>query len=214
LAHNELEASLLDASCMKQYDQKYFDRWYRRSNIGVGHRDFVERKVKLAVSAAEYVLGRKIKTVLDVGCGEAPWRAILKRMRPGLKYEGFDSSDYAVERYGKRRNIRKGSLGDLAFMGLEGPYDLVVCADVLHYVKSSEVRQGLVTLARVLDGVAFIEAFTSADDIHGDHKDFQMRSPAVYKRLFEEAGLLPLGLHLYTKRDRAEELVVLEKPGA
>ncbi len=199
---------------MKQYDQKYFDRWYRRSNIGVGHRDFVERKVKLAVAGAEYVLGRKLKTVLDVGCGEAPWRAILKRMRPGLKYQGFDSSDYVVERYGKRRNIRKGSLADLGYMGLVGPFDLIVCADVLHYVGSSEVRQGLKTLGGLLDGVAFIEAFTSADDIHGDHAEFQQRTPVVYKKLFDEAGLLPLGLHLYTNADRAEELVVLEKPGA
>lgn len=214
MADNELEASAPGASCMKQYDQKYFDRWYRRSTIGVGHRDFIERKVKVAVAAAEYVLGRKVRTVLDVGCGEAPWRAILKRMRPSLKYQGFDSSDYAVERYGKRRNIRKGSLADLSYMGLEGPFDLVVCADVLHYVKSSEVRQGLVTMAQLLDGVAFIEAFTSADDIQGDHAEFQIRTPAVYKRLFADAGLLPLGLHLYTTPARAQDLVVLEKPGA
>ena len=80
----------------KRYDAEYFERWYRRSSIGVGRRQFVERKVRLALSAAEYVLGRPAHTVLDVGCGEGPWRAILRRLRPGISYLGIDSSAYAV----------------------------------------------------------------------------------------------------------------------
>lgn len=200
--------------CMKRYDQSYFDRWYRRSRVGIGHRDFVERKVRLALSAAEYTLARKVRSVLDVGCGEAPWRAVLKRLRPGLRYDGIDGSEYAVKRYGKRRNIQLGRFGDLGFMSLKGPYDLVVCSDVLHYVRGPELRRGLAALAVHVDGVAFIEAFTSADAIEGDHVEFQQRSPGAYAKLFEEAGLVPLGLHLYTTRERFSELTALERGGA
>jgi SAM-dependent methyltransferase len=195
----------------KQYDRAYFDRWYRRSRVGVGAREFVARKVRLAVMAAEYVLARPIRTVLDVGCGEAPWRAILKRMRPRIEYTGFDSSEYAVARYGRRRNIRHASLGELGFVGLRGAYDLVVCADVLHYVRSPELRTGLAALAPHVGGVAFIETFTNADTIEGDHAELQDRTPAAYRKFFDEAGLLPIGLHLYVTRRTAKTLVALER---
>jgi SAM-dependent methyltransferase len=199
------------ASRTKQYDASYFERWYRRSRVGVGQRLFVERKVRLALSAAEYVLGRRARTVLDVGCGEAPWRAHLKRMRPEIAYVGLESSEYAVERYGRRRNIRLAGLGDVGRMGFKRPFDLVVCADVLHYVGSAEVRKGLAALAPLVGGAAFLEAFTNADEIEGDHHDFQDRSPAAYQRLFAGAGLVPVGLHVYVTREMHSELVALER---
>ncbi len=208
---NELPADAPEGPCMKQYDASYYERWYRRSRVGIGQRDFVERKVRLALSAAEYVLGRRARTVLDVGCGEAPWRALLKRMRPRIEYLGIESSEYALERHGRRRNIRRGSLADLGFMGLKGPYDLVVCADVLHYVRATEARAGLATIGKLTGGAAFLEAFTSTDEIEGDRADFQDRSPTVYQRLFAEAGLVPVGLHLYVTRDMHTQLVALEK---
>lgn len=211
---NELREPRTAAAGEKQYDRAYFDRWYRRSKVGVGEREFVERKVRLAVAAAEFVLARRIRTVLDVGCGEAPWRAILKRMRPRLEYTGFDASEYVVARYGRRRNIRRAALGEMAWVGLREPFDLVVCADVLHYVRSQEVRDGLAALAPLVGGVAFMEAFTSADEIDGDHAELQNRTPAVYHRFFEEAGLVPIGLHLYVTRRTAETLVALEKGAA
>jgi len=197
----------------KQYDQAYFDRWYRKSSVGIGQRDFLERKVKLAVAAAEYVLSRKVASVLDVGCGEAPWRALLKRLRPRLSYQGIDSSAYVVERHGRRRGIVQGSLAELQFMGFEGPWDLVICSDVLHYVTAREARDGLRAIAERTGGVAFVEAFTNADAIEGDHHEFQDRTPAIYRKLFADAGLVPLGLHLYVTRGRFEELTVLERGG-
>ncbi len=198
---------------MKAYDASYYERWFRRSRVGVGQREFVERKVRLALAAAEYVLGRRARSVLDVGCGEAPWRAILKRMRPRIEYLGVDSSEYVIARHGRRRNIRRGGLAELGFMGLGGPYDLVVCADVLHYVRAAEVRQGLAAIAPLVGGAAFIEAFTSADEIEGDRDEFQNRTPAVYHSLFAEAGLVPVGLHVYVTRDVHRELVALERGG-
>ena len=207
---DDARADRLNDATEKRYDASYYERWYRRSRVGVGQREFVERKVRLAVAAAEYVLGRRVGSVLDVGCGEAPWRAILKRMRPGLWYQGVDSSEYAVRQFGRRRNIRMGGLADLAFMDLKGPFDLVVCADVLHYVRSPEVRQGLAAMAPLVGGAAFLEAFTSTDEIEGDRANFQNRTPAVYHHFFNEAGLVPVGLHLYVTRKVHAELVALE----
>ncbi len=195
----------------KIYDANYFERWYRKSDVGVGRSEFVARKVRLAVAAAEYLLGYKIKSVLDVGCGEGPWRAHLKKLRPGVRYAGMDSSEYAVKRYGRAREIRLGTVGELAHAGFKGKYDLLVCADVLHYVPTPEVRAGLQAMHALCRGVAFIEGFTSADKIDGDRAAFQKRTPAQYRALFVEAGFTPVGLHLYATRDVARTLVALER---
>jgi SAM-dependent methyltransferase len=198
----------------KVYDAEYFERWYRRSGVGVGAEDFVARKVRLALHAAEYLLGREVASVLDVGCGEGPWRAHLRRLRPGLRYEGMDGSEYAVRRFGRTRGIRLGTLATLDRLGFRGPYDLVVCADVLHYVATPEARHGLKVMHRLCGGLAFLEAFTSDDAIEGDRVAFQRRSPAAYTRLFREAGFTPVGLHLYAPRAIARGLVALERGGA
>lgn len=197
----------------KVYDARYFERWYRRSKVGVGGREFVARKVSLAVAATEYLLGRELASVLDVGCGEAPWRAHLKRLRPGISYTGVDSSEYAVRRYGRSRNIRRAGVGELETAALMGPYDLVVCADVLHYVPTAEARRGLEAMHQLCGGAAFIEAFTSADAIEGDRAAFQKRSPATYAALLRDAGFVPLALHLYATREMSRTLVALERGG-
>ena len=94
------------------------------------------------------------------------------------------------------------------------PFDLVVCADVLHYVPTDEARAGLAALAKLAGGVAFMEAFTNADQIDGDHAELQDRSPVRYRRLFAEAGFMPIGLHLYVTRKTAKTLVALERGAA
>ena len=195
----------------KSYDARYFQRWYRESGVGVGRREFVARKVRLAVAAAEYVLDRELRSVLDVGCGEAPWRAILKSLRPRVAYTGVDSSEYAVRRFGRTRGIRLARLGEVGKVGLRGPFDLVVCADVLHYVATDEVRTGLAAMHKLCGGVAFVEAFAGTDDVVGDDVAFQRRAPASYRRLFAAAGFLPLGLHLYAPRATTRTLVALER---
>src|SRR5690606_4658183 len=96
----------------KRYDQHYFDTWYRRRGIGGAQR--LARKVALAVATAEYHLERPLRSVLDIGCGEGAWRAPLLRLRPGVRYLGFDSSEYAIARHGARRNLHLARFADFA----------------------------------------------------------------------------------------------------
>ena len=51
---------------MKVYDQTYFNRWYRDPNDRVSTRESLVRKVRMAVSVTEFLLGREIRSVLDV----------------------------------------------------------------------------------------------------------------------------------------------------
>jgi SAM-dependent methyltransferase len=195
---------------VKQYDRAYFDRWYRSAGR-VKQPEVMRRKVRLALAAAEYLLQRPVRTVLDIGCGEALWRGELRRLRPGLRYTGVDSSEYAVRRFGKRRNIVLGSLADLDRLRLRGGYDLVVCADVLHYVPLAELRAGVASIRRLLGGMAYLEAFTTDDVFGGDVEAWKARPASLYQREFRRAGLVRCGLNCYLAQERAGLASALEQ---
>jgi len=197
----------------KVYDRSYFEKWYRDPRYAVVGEGVRARRVQVAVAVAEYLLERPLRSVLDVGCGEGAWQPLLKRARPAVRYLGVDSSEYAVGRYGRARNLKLGSLGTLHRLGLKGPFDLIVCSDVLHYVATSEARRGLRTIARLLGGVAFLELFTSLDATEGDGVGLHQRSPATYRRMLREAGLIHLGMHCYAGEGLADELITFERAG-
>jgi predicted TPR repeat methyltransferase len=196
----------------KQYDRDYFDRWYRRGGFGTATR--VERKLGYAVASAEYLLDRRVRTVLDVGCGEGRWGVELRKLRPAARYVGIDPSAYAVERYGRKRGVRAGGFGDLPDLvdELGGPFDLVVCCDVLPYVGPAELRQGLTGLGDLVGGVAFLEVWTASDDVEGDLEGFRRRTATTYERWFAGAGLRRIGPHLYVPRPLLAGLATLERP--
>jgi SAM-dependent methyltransferase len=193
----------------KRYDRAYFDHWYRGRNR-VNKRDDVRRKVSLAVAECEYFLHRPLRSVLDVGCGEGAWQPHLKALRPGARYLGLDPSDYSVERFGARRNIRKAAFAELGAAHLRGPFDLVVCSDALHYIPDDEIRAGLPELVRVAGGVLFLEVLTAADDIIGDLQGMIRRPPAWYRKLFEKAGLTQAGPFTWLAPDLREDTAELE----
>lgn len=180
----------------KTYDQSYFDRWYRGRGRVHAEGD-VERKVSIAVAVAEYFLRRKLRNVLDVGCGEGAWQPILRKMRPRVRYVGLDPSEYAVARFGRERNLRRAAFGEVGSLGLEQPFDLVVCSDVMHYLPDAELRRGVPELVRLTAGIAFFEVLTTEDDIVGDLEGLIRRPAAWYRRLFRNAGLTSAGPYLW-----------------
>jgi len=192
----------------KRYDRAYFERWYR-SDTAIVRPEVTQRKAKLALAAAEHMLGGVVRSVLDVGCGEAPWRAILKRVRPDLRYIGVDSSDYVLRRYGRRRGILKGELAELDRLDLPR-FDLVVCSDMLQYVPTDELRAGLRHMRVLTGGLAFIEAFTSEDDMVGDGDAWIDRSAAFYRRELRSAGFIACGMHCYLPASMRGTANVLE----
>ena len=199
----------------KQYDRDYFERWYRdpalkREAIGGAVR--LARKVALAVATAEYWLERPLRSVLDVGCGEGAWQPVLKKLRPKATYLGFDSSAYAIERFGRRRNLHFAAFGDFAMLRPCPPVDLLVCSDVMHYLDTRELDAGLPGLAELCGGIAFLETFTSGDEVAGDTHGFRRRPARFYRERFERAGFAPLGSHLWLAPGLVDAAATLETP--
>ncbi len=194
----------------KKYDQAYFDRWYRDPAHRVITAAALRRKVTMVSGVAEHVLRREIRSVLDIGCGEALWRAELRRLRPRVSYLGLDASEYVVGRYGHSRNIRQAAFADARKVVGGARYDLIVCSDVLHYISEPELREGLGAIADALAGIAFLEVLTKEDDPDGDLTGFHVRSASFYRRIFEQAGLRSVGMHCYVGPGLGDSLSALE----
>lgn len=194
----------------KTYDEAYFTKWYHDPRTQVHTPDAVRRKVRMVTGIAEYVLRRKVRSVLDIGAGEGAWGAELRRIRPGVRYLGVDPSEWVVRKHGRRRNIRLGRFQDVPTMKLGRNYDLIVCADVLQYIDDATLTLGVAHLATLLTGVAFMEAYTTGDDMEGDLEGWHPRSKSRYRRIFADAGLIAAGMHCYLSPKAATSLVQLE----
>jgi SAM-dependent methyltransferase len=195
----------------KAYDEEYFRRWYHDPARRVITPAAVARKVALVVGIAEALLERPIRSVLDVGAGEGSWRAHVRRLRPRVRYAGVESSEYAVERFGASRGLVRGTFGEVGTLDLDGPFDLVVVCDVLHYVPDRELGPGLAAIARLVAGVAYLEAYTTEDEIEGDRGAWYHRSPEVYRRHLRRAGLQAVGMHCYVGPELAGSTAALER---
>ena len=192
------------------YDQAYFDKWYRNPRHRVKSATELQRQLLCVVHMAEWVLGRQITSVLDVGCGEGQWRPLLKRLRPRLKYDGVDPSPYAVQRFGARRNLQLGGIEDLDALPLASGYDLVVCCGMLNYLARDNFSRGVEQVARRTNGMAYLEVFSRSDVFEGDTSWPTPQPASWYRRTIAKAGLLSVGLHGYIPERDAARVAALE----
>jgi SAM-dependent methyltransferase len=195
------------------YDQAYFDKWYRHPHHRVKTSGELRRQVAFVLGMAEWVLGRPVTSVLDVGCGEGQWLPALRRLRPRVHYDGVDPSAYAVARYGQRRRLQQGGIEQLETLALRPAYDLVVCCGMLNYLSPKVLRAGLAQVARRTDGVAYLELFTRADRIEGDTNWPTPRTGAWYRVALRSAGFTSIGMHGYVPTAQQSRVAVLERSG-
>lgn len=194
-----------------RFDRAYFDRWYRDPRHRVLDRAEIARRVALVVGVAEYVLERPVRSALDVGCGEGNWRAPLLARRPRLRYVGVDPSEYVVHRYGRRRNIRRGTAETLESLSLRGPFDVVIASGVLNFLSDDALQRTAHTLGRLTSGVAFLELFTASDEVVGDTRGWRRRSAAYYRGVLRSAGFTQCGPHCYAARPTITMIAALER---
>ena len=195
------------------YDQQYFDRWYRDPSQRVSTLSRTVRKAKLALALAEYYLERPVRTILDLGCGEGQWQPILKKIQPRIQYTGIDPSLYAIQKFGKKRNLIYGKFSDLNQLSLSKSYDLIICSDLLYYIPEPVLKSGLQFLSKRLSGVAFLEAYSSTDALEGDTQGMLTRTAQDYRRIFKQCGFTSCGSHCYVSESLAHRVTSLEGIG-
>ena len=191
---------LRDTGSGARYDRAYFDKWYRDPRTRVKTPAELRRQVEFVLHAAEWILGRRARTVLDVGAGEGNWQPVLRRLRPGIHYDGVDPSAYAVSKHGARRGLQQGGIEDLARLPLRGAYDLVVCCGMLNYLSAAQLVSGLPLVAARTGGMAYLELFAEGDAIEGDTGWPAPKSAAWYRRALSRSGFRSVGMQCYVPR--------------
>lgn len=194
-----------------RYDQAYFDKWYRHPRTRVKGAAELRRQVEFVLRTAEWTLGRPVRTVLDVGCGEGNWQPELKRLRPALAYDGVDPSAYAVRKFGARRGLQQGGIEDLGTLDLRARYDLVVCCGMLNYLSTEQLQRGLAEVAARTGGVAYLELFADGDAFEGDTGWPAPQSLSWYRRELTRAGFVSIGMQCYVPQHGEANVSLLER---
>lgn len=195
----------------KAYDRAYFDRWYRSPTHRVRSPAEVARLVAFVLATADHLLGRPVRTVLDVGAGEGNWQPVLRRLRPTIAYQGVDRSEYAVRRYGRRRQLLLGDATALDALPLRDSYDLVIASGVLNYLTRAALRTALAQVTARAGGVLYLEIFTAGDDLKGDTRFAARLSADWLRRELRRVGLVGAGLHCYVRREEEWRLAEMER---
>lgn len=156
----------------ERFDEDYYQRFYFNSRTAVTSRAEMNARGRLIAGLCDH-LGQPVKRILDAGCGVGLLRAPLKRAWPRAEYVGLEASQYLCKRYGWRH----GGIQDLES---REHFDLVICYDVLQYLKPAEARRAFENLARVCRGVLYFGALTKED--WEDNCDQSRTDPAVMLR--------------------------------
>ncbi|MES2522410.1 MAG: class I SAM-dependent methyltransferase [Gemmatimonadota bacterium] len=210
-ANHDRDPAPPDTGNGARYDQAYFDKWYRNPRTRVKSPAELRRQVEFVLHAAEWVLGRHVRTVLDVGCGEGQWQPVLQRLRPALKYHGVDPSEYAVAKHGARRGLMQGGIEDLATLPLRDRYDLVVCCGMLNYLSGEQLERGLPVVEARTGGLAYLELFADGDAIEGDTGWPPLQPASWYRERLTRAGFRSVGLQCYVPHATDTNVSLMER---
>lgn len=104
--------------------------------------EFMARQLAIAV---DWIQRARLKNpnVLEVGCGTG-WLSGALAERCGAKVTGVDLSHEAVEQARKTFPHLEFHSGDVLSLPLQGPYDVVVSADVLAHIPDQPAVIGLI----------------------------------------------------------------------
>lgn len=172
-----------------RFDEAYYRRFYLDPATRAMSRSEFEALSRFVCHYLRY-LQQPVRRVLDIGCGLGYWRDMLEVEFPRARYVGVEVSPYLRRRFGWKR----GSVVDYR---AERPFDLVICNDVLQYLRAAEANAAIENLNRLCRGVLLFGALTKEDWEHNcdrERTDAQgfLRGGAWYRRrlrrFFHNAG--------------------------
>ena len=139
----------------EQFDRAYYQRFYFNPRTAVTNRAEMNARGRLIAAMADH-LGLPVRSILDAGCGVGLLRAPLRRRcrvppTRGSKSASTCASAMAGSRAASRISRARRSI------------DVVICYDVLQYLKAAETQRALANLARVCRGLLYFGVLTRED---------------------------------------------------
>jgi len=152
-----------------QFDAAYYQRYYLDPATRAASAAEQQRLADFIAGYLQY-LQLSVDRVLDIGCGLGVLHQQLQRSFPEAECVGVEFSAYLCRKYG----WRFGSVVEYA----DEPYDLVICSDVLGYLKRAACARAIKNLARLSSGALYLAVMTEEDLAVCDpeHTDMQQHT--------------------------------------
>jgi SAM-dependent methyltransferase len=138
-----------------KFDAEFYRRYYRDPRTRIATRQDQERLADFVCAYTAY-LGFRVRRVLDAGCGLGFMQASVRRFFPRARYVGLEVSDFLARRHGWVHS-------QLEDYHPRAPFDLVICHDVLQYLKDGSAARAVANLGRLSRGVLYCSALTRED---------------------------------------------------
>ena len=138
-----------------------FAEWYRTAH-GSGPGSTLETTRRFREFLEEFIYGRKIKTILDYGCGDGRWMSAVALF--GATYLGVDIIPEAIAHARDTSSTESRTYEVIDPETYDVPRaDLIICKDVLQHLPDSEARSLIARLTAKAKYVLFVN-----DGPHGD----------------------------------------------
>ncbi len=174
-----------------RFDAAYYRRFYEDGKTAVVTPEIQRNEVAFVIAFCRHI-DLDVKRFADVGAGTGWWAREFAAQYPECEsIETFDASEAACDLYGHRRVALQKLAGKAA--------DLVICRDVLRYMKGADAEEGIRRLGKKCRGVLYLHVVTREDDFDKKASDAEgwFRPVAWYRRRLEAAGFRDCGMGLF-----------------
>ncbi len=137
-----------------EFDEAYYDRFYVKRATRVADSAYFTRIARFIKAYCD-LLEVDVHSVLDLGSGIGTFKNPLAESFPQAAYTGVDISPYACARYGWEQAAVDEYRGEAA--------DLVVCHDVLQYLRPGAAKAAIRNLAEHCNEVLYFGVLTRED---------------------------------------------------
>jgi hypothetical protein len=193
---------------MSRFNAAFYRRFYVDPRTRVTTAAEMKNRAE-AIAAVVRYLDIPVKRILDAGCGLGLMRKPLLRALPGSTYLGVEVSEHLCVRFGWKQ-------GSLDRFTAPGQFDLIVCYDVLQYMRDREAGAAITNLARLSRGAFYFHAPTLEDwqrnaDRSCSDSEVRLRSASWYRSRLAR-HFRHVGLGIYVRRGVGFVQWELEQP--
>ena len=174
--HTATKRSYLDrmkddkVNCMMKAKEYEFDYWDGDRRYGYGGYKYIPDRWKpVAESLIENYNLDNNSSILDIGCGKAFLLYEIKKILPGIRVSGFDTSKYglssAKEEIAKDLFIHKAQE---TYPFNDNEFDLAISLGCFHNLRVFELQKALSEMQRVAkNGYLMLESYRNEKELFG-----------------------------------------------
>ena len=173
------------------FDARYYRRYYEDRRTSIITPEMRTNEIAFVLAFCRHV-GVGIERFADAGAGTGWWadEFAIQYTAP-VEIETYDASEAACTLYGHKRVPLQKLSGKQA--------DLVVCRDVLRYLRNADAAEGIRRLAKKCRGVLYLHLVTRDDEFDEESSDVSgyFRPVAWYRARLAEQKLRDCGMGLF-----------------